>query len=415
MLLLRRVKGLCCRFDAAKQNVRAITMADKAIMLFFQSNKMSNTVYYEEFNACVESVESYGSSIGLSKGLIKSELTVPMANATAAMKQQARTTAKEKYLAMLMLDGANAKRFSSLKANLDNDFAKGVDTYPTNRNAVLRLLTSWNDMVQERHGTEVKDEDHQNMFVLDDEMKQKCYVCGSTEHLKANCPNCKDPADKKDKEKPADSDEEQMHAMTECDSNDESDGSYGVEDEVDAADGDKDVFFFAQVTDIESREEEVVLTQPKIRGLNKDWLLLDSQSLTDMFCNSDYLSHFEDAERPTIIHCNARTSKCTKVAQFDIPLFGRIPVKYYPEGICNVIFLKTMGKLFKVTYDSENRSCFKVHTPSGVAVFKQCKKGLHYLDMSKLDQDTLCFVTTIKDQFKGYTKKEVVNAIKLFV
>ena len=61
---------------------------------------MSNTVYYDKFNAGVESAESYGSSIGLSKGLIKSKLTVP------------RTTAKEKYLAMLMLDRANAKRFS---------------------------------------------------------------------------------------------------------------------------------------------------------------------------------------------------------------------------------------------------------------------------------------------------------------
>jgi hypothetical protein len=82
------------------------------------------------------------------------------------MKQQARMTAKEKYLAMLMLDGANAKRFSSLKANLDNDFAKGIDTYPANRNAVLRLLTSWNDTVQEHHGTGVKDEDHVKVLCL---------------------------------------------------------------------------------------------------------------------------------------------------------------------------------------------------------------------------------------------------------
>jgi hypothetical protein len=27
-----------------------------------------------------------------------------------------------------------------------------------------------------------------------------------------------------------------------------------------------------------------------------------------------------------------------------------------------------MGKLFKVTYDSENGRCFKVHTPSGIAL-----------------------------------------------
>jgi hypothetical protein len=146
--------------------------------------------------------------------------------------------------------------------------------------------------------------------------------------LKANCPNRKEPADRKDREKPADGDEEQMHVMRECDSNGKSDGSYGVEDEVDAADGDEDVFFFAQVT--EKQEGEVVLTQPKVQGLNRDWLLLDSQSSTDMFCNSDYLSHIEDAERPTIIHCNARTSTYTKVAQFDTPLVGHIHVKSFP-------------------------------------------------------------------------------------
>ena len=41
---------------------------------------------------------------------------------------------------MLMLDGANYYKFKELR--VDNNYAKGSDTHPTNRNAVLCLLNS---------------------------------------------------------------------------------------------------------------------------------------------------------------------------------------------------------------------------------------------------------------------------------
>ena len=53
----------------------------------------------------------------------------------------------EKYLTMLMFDGANKEHFENMKEDMDLDFAKGQDTYPTTRNAVLRLLNSKNNMV----------------------------------------------------------------------------------------------------------------------------------------------------------------------------------------------------------------------------------------------------------------------------
>jgi hypothetical protein len=41
---------------------------------------------------------------------------------------------------MLMFDGANKKRFETMKEDMDLDYAKGQDTYPTTQYAVLRLL-----------------------------------------------------------------------------------------------------------------------------------------------------------------------------------------------------------------------------------------------------------------------------------
>jgi hypothetical protein len=74
-----------------------------------------------------------------------------------------------------------------------------------------------------------------------------------------------------------------------------------------------------------------------------------------------------------------------------------------------------MGKLFRVTYDSEDAGCFKVFTPSGIAKFKQCKKGLHYLDLSKLPdklKDDVCCVTTVQGNFEGFTRREVEAAVR---
>ena len=45
---------------------------------------------------------------------------------------------------MLMLNGADYHKFRDLKEELDNDFAKGTDTYLMNHNAVLGWMNSQN-------------------------------------------------------------------------------------------------------------------------------------------------------------------------------------------------------------------------------------------------------------------------------
>ena len=72
--LVRKIKGLCCRFDTTKQAVRAIVGADKGIYLFTQLNGVSNDEYFEQFNALVDTAESYGSSLGHSKALVDAQL-----------------------------------------------------------------------------------------------------------------------------------------------------------------------------------------------------------------------------------------------------------------------------------------------------------------------------------------------------
>jgi hypothetical protein len=85
----------------------------------------------------------------------------------------------------------------------------------------------------------------------------------------------------------------------------------------------------------------------------------------------------------------------------------------HPNGICNVILLKTTKKLFPVSFNGDpkdgNKASFMVDTQAGVAEFRECDKGLHYYDMSGKD---LLFVQTVAKNFEGYTKRDVELAIK---
>jgi len=154
-------------------------------------------------------------------------------------------------------------------------------------------------------------------------------------------------------------------------------------------------------------------------GLSRDWLLLDSQSSIDMFCNPRYLCNIKDATRPVTIHCNAGATQCTKEGVFRSAMLGDIPVKYNPRGICNVLSFKTVKRLYPMTYKSDpsdgGEAAFEVHTPVGVVRFKPCSRGLHYLDLSEGNNaDVLCaqIVPTVRGNFEGFSKRDIMGVIK---
>ena len=47
-------------------------------------------------------------------------------------------------------------------------------------------------------------------------------------------------------------------------------------------------------------------------GIPKTWILLDSQSTVDVFCNARLLSNVRDAKRQLVLHCNMGTTIVTK-------------------------------------------------------------------------------------------------------
>eukprot|EP00804_Cyclotella_cryptica_P006894 CCRYP_007059-RA/>CCRYP_007059-RA protein AED:0.47 eAED:-0.58 QI:0/-1/0/1/-1/1/1/0/231 len=81
-----------------------------------------------------------------------------------------------------------------------------------------------------------------------------------------------------------------------------------------------------------------------------------------------------------------------------------------------MLSLKTMKSLFPITYSSTpgsgQEATFKVEYMKGIIEFKPCSKGLHYFDMSELSDREAMHVQTVQQNYEGFTKEQVQQAIK---
>jgi hypothetical protein len=66
-----------------------------------------------------------------------------LAKATSDQLKQAKKTMRDKFLAALMLSGANGVKYNDLKRNMKENFVTGTSTYPESPEAVLRILNAY--------------------------------------------------------------------------------------------------------------------------------------------------------------------------------------------------------------------------------------------------------------------------------
>ena len=180
----------------------------------------------------------------------------------------------------------------------------------------------------------------------------------------------------------------------------------------------------------------ILIAQTNARSsIDPDFLLLDSQSTINLFSNPHHVDNVRPAEHPIQVHCNKGIMPATNVADF-----GTNEVYVNQDGIANVLSLFLLGKKHHITYDSHDRGgVFKVHTSQGIMEFKPTSKGLHALNLkdnpeaahllvtsshvssSATDDssppvrlppsaDQLHVVTTVRDNYEGFTKKQVQRA-----
>ncbi len=75
--------------------------------------------------------------------------------------------------------------------------------------------------------------------------------------------------------------------------------------------------------------------QHKVKGLvNKNYLLLDNQSMINQIANPDLLTNIRKSQKPIVVHCN------TGKTQTDLDgKLGDMMVHHNPKSIANVLSL----------------------------------------------------------------------------
>jgi hypothetical protein len=169
-----------------------------------------------------------------------------------------------------------------------------------------------------------------------------CKNCGRNGHASVVCPDLASP--------PA-----QIHAINADDAFQTSDGS--------------SVIILAQLLD--------QLIAGDSQPINKDFVLLNSQSTVDLFSNPAHVMDICPADKPIQVHCNKGTMLTTKQAKF-----GDMGIYFDSNGIPNVLSLYRLAKKYHIKYDSKDQGgVFQVFTKRGVVEFKPTGKGLHVLNL----------------------------------
>lgn len=410
--LLECIQGYCCGFDTRGDPYMAIAEAFKKVFCFFQDNNVRNDDFHEDFKALIATLENYAgeNTLGFLPTMVKMELGTlnngdkDERNATAAMIKAAKATARNRFLAAVMLLAAHKPRYARLRVELKNSYGQGkLDCYPVSTDDTLEYLNTYTspDIIQRRqHNNDASPAQSPGMNATPAAADEgvvlaqattdhpgpqpyhanlTCHDCGKVGHIQRFCPD-------RTENQPRDPDRDQVHTMVADDAN-ENNNTY---DDAYATDDDENIFI-----------------QNEAKGvIDRHQLLLDSQSTISQFANGSYLSNIRPASRPVKVHCNSGSTSTDMEGDF-----SGMPVYYNKNGIANILSLYEVGKLHRVTYDSWDRDgVFQVHTPGGIVEFTPTPKGLHTLNLTDAPNVEHMFVSTVAGNMEGFTRREVAKA-----
>jgi hypothetical protein len=149
--LIQKIKRTCVGFDDHKQEVFNLVQALKTLFLFMQGEKDTIDKYGHNFRSLWDTVEAFGGSPGIHKGLVDGLLKEPgrvtnPTNITADERKATEEEANESVKAALLISGAEKQRYGKLKEELANNYLLGSDQYPDTLDKALRILGNYQTM-----------------------------------------------------------------------------------------------------------------------------------------------------------------------------------------------------------------------------------------------------------------------------
>jgi hypothetical protein len=420
--LLSAILKVVHKHDEIKGGVMQYVEQDLQLFLGFQQKGESLTDYHTMFNMRCDIVDRLGGRAGYHPKLYREQLvkvcnangTTP-ASATQAERDQAMKTACDEYKGCLFLQIASEDQYGALKKSLDNQNLFGTDAYPKTVDDALTKMQNFKAENQKQPANPRMDADGVAFAQPGNQEKEpynkfkfkKCHGCGETGHIVYSCPKLSE------EEKAAVRDRVKKAVANVSIGGDEADAQECVEGVAHLnVDGNDD----ASIATCDSIIDTVGLIQTSTTSggkyiCNPHYLYLDSAATQHSMAAVEYLSRRHTTKSALRQHCNAGTKMTNRVGYWNGLRFWE-----NPDGIANLL---SLPQLELDGYDIyKNKDEWYAISPNGGRIDFKLDSGvcrrMAYIDLRAPEEhffdDGLAMVQTVRGNYEGFTKAQVVRA-----
>ena len=428
--------AMCTVLDAYKNFINLKQKDDESLIDYTRRFKAARDVLQTQIGDTMV-FPGYSDTLKQAKFKLPEPASDPskMKSKTTIVGERINKEDKEAYQhfqAYLLLVNSDQLKYGSLVINLASQYSLGHDQYPKDVTSAVNVLsnhkfdqTHWDNKKKKRQALKDNHKERQQNKQQDDDdgetiqlsfaqLEGKCYCCGKAGHKSPQCRNKNKPKsewaiNRTSAAQHMQNAQRQQPPTQVQQVPTQSSASLVAESRQDInEEGEQHLqfdFMAVQIPQMVNRRG-IVMSQLHQDNM-KEWILLDSESSVDLFCNSRYVKNIRKAHTVLHLNTNAGSMAVNQMATLD----GYGDVWFHPRAITNVLSLANVRRKHTVTYNSNQELAFIVHTPTKTVKFQECENNLHIYKPSQAESiHGTILVETIKDNATKYTQRQLTQA-----
>ena len=432
--LLKEIKQNALNYQEYKYDMAIIADAFRNLLTTTQKDQESLQDYARRFKTSEEILKSHMEGPLIIPGAVRDHEHWDENDPDQIVKCQDEVY--NRFLSYLFLEQADQSKYGSLVTGLSTQHSLQNDQYPKTMSQATSVLSSHafdqayfqkkrkNRERQNQKNKPDEDEDNDsNMPMSFAQIEGWCYACGKKGHLssKHGCAESKKPKSEWWINQAQQHLQAQGNTQTSTTTTNTNEGNPPV-NEVATTHGSRGGENASQASGnmawMHMHLEPVQLLEHYSRDDMKNWILLDSQSSTSIFCNPKYVTNIKNipsTDPSLIVETNGGQFEVRKQAH--VEQFGT--VWYDESSITNIFSHAEMADRYRITYDNhdkDNGDSFVVHLPNKPVIFQRITNKLYVHKPGQTNpssvsrSDTKNMLNTVEENMNFYTSRQFERA-----